>query len=129
LPLIKFDLIEGRTDAELKELLDAAHRAVVQAFGVPEKDRYQIVYQHPANEMVIDDTGLGLSRSRKLVVISITSKARTDDQKKALYRLLTEELGKSCGIRPDDIMVSITSNSDADWSFGLGEAQFLTGAL
>jgi len=41
--LLKFDLIQGRTDAEIKALLDAAHGAVLAALEVPERDRYQIV--------------------------------------------------------------------------------------
>lgn len=40
-PLIRIDVIEGRSEAEIKALLDAAHRAVVAAFKVPE--RYQIL--------------------------------------------------------------------------------------
>jgi hypothetical protein len=43
--------------------------------------------------------------------------------------LLAEKLEKDCGISPDDLMVSIVTNRDADWSFGKGEAQFLTGKL
>jgi hypothetical protein len=30
---------------------------------------------------------------------------------------------------PADLIVSITENSDEDWSFGHGRAQFLTGEL
>lgn len=129
MPLLRFDVIEGRDEKSLKQLLDAAHRAMVAAFDVPERDRYQIVHQHPAHEMVIQDTGLGFERSNNLVVISVTSKQRTDEQKKKLYQLLVQELGESCGIEPNDIMVSIVTNGDADWSFGMGEAQFLTGKL
>jgi len=29
MPLLRFDLIAGRTDGELEDLLDAAHRAIV----------------------------------------------------------------------------------------------------
>ena len=32
MPLIRFDLIEGRTDAEVKTLLDAAHCAMLAAY-------------------------------------------------------------------------------------------------
>lgn len=129
MPLIRFDLIEGRDDKSLRNLLDASHRAMVKAFGVPERDRYQIVHQHPAHELIIEDTGLGFERSKNLVVISVTSKQRSDDQKKNFYKLLVQELGENCGIEPNDIMVSIVTNGDADWSFGLGEAQFLNGKL
>ncbi len=34
MPLLTFDLIEGRTELEVKTLLDAAHRAVLRAFEV-----------------------------------------------------------------------------------------------
>ncbi|MFJ7509392.1 tautomerase family protein [Peribacillus simplex] len=129
MPLIRFDLIEGRDKNSLRTLLDAAHRAVVKAFDVPEKDRYQIVHQHPAHELIIEDTGLGFERSKNLVVISVTSKQRREEQKQYFYKVLVQELGENCGIEPNDIMVSIVTNGDADWSFGLGEAQFLNGKL
>jgi len=63
MPLLKFDLMEGRDQQAIQKLLDASHRAVVKALGVPERDRYQIVYQHPAHEFVVQDTGLGFERS------------------------------------------------------------------
>ncbi|CAH8772885.1 tautomerase family protein [Paenibacillus dendritiformis] len=129
MPLLRFDVIEGRNEQELRQLLDAAHEAMVEAFDVPHSDRYQIVHQHPAHEMIIEDTGLGFERTKNLVIISIVSKARTNAQKERLYALLTERLESACGISPDDVMISITENGAADWSFGRGEAQFLTGKL
>ena len=129
MPLLRFDLVEGRNEETLKKLLDSAHHAMVEAFQVPESDRYQIIHQHPSHELIIEDTGLGFKRSRDLVIISIVSKKRTEKQKETLYSLLALKLEAECGISPQDLMVSITENSDADWSFGLGEAQFLTGLL
>ncbi|MDP9707525.1 UNVERIFIED_ORG: phenylpyruvate tautomerase PptA (4-oxalocrotonate tautomerase family) [Rahnella aquatilis] len=46
MPLIKFDVIEGRSEEQIRPLLDAAHEAMVQAFQVPPSDRYQVVTQH-----------------------------------------------------------------------------------
>lgn len=129
MPLLRFDVIEGRTEEEVKNLLDAAHSAMLKAFEVPEGDRYQIVHQHPAHEMTMEDTGLGFERSKDVVLISITSKQRTEEQKQNLYKYMVEELQKSCGIDPKDVMVSVMINGDADWSFGFGKAQFLTGDL
>ncbi|PLO67769.1 tautomerase family protein, partial [Klebsiella pneumoniae] len=54
MPLLTFDLIEGRTEQEVKTLLDGAHRAVLRAFEVPERDRYQIVHENKAHHMVIE---------------------------------------------------------------------------
>lgn len=129
MPLIRFDLIEGRDKKSLRNLLDVSHRAVVKAFGVPERDRYQIVHQHPAHELIIEDTGLGFERSEKLVVISVTSSPRSEEQKKNFYKTLVQELWEQCEIEPNDILISIVTNGAADWSFGFGEAQFLTGKL
>ncbi|AVK84675.1 tautomerase family protein [Lysinibacillus sp. B2A1] len=129
MPLLRFDLIKGRNEESLKKLLNSAHSAVVEAFQVPESDRYQIVHQHPPDELIIEDTGLGFKRSSNLVILSIVSKKRTVKQKETLYSLLAHKLESDCGISPQDLIVSITENSDADWSFGLGEAQFLTSSL
>ncbi|AHA28845.1 tautomerase family protein [Exiguobacterium sp. MH3] len=129
MPLLRFDVIEGRSEEELKTLLDTAHDAMVEAFDVPERDRYQIVHTHKAHEMIIQDTGLGFERSKDIVLISVTSKTRTEEKKQRLYQLLAERLQANCGLAPTDLMVSIVENDAADWSFGLGEAQFLTGKL
>jgi phenylpyruvate tautomerase PptA (4-oxalocrotonate tautomerase family) len=127
MPLLKFDLVEGRDQQAIKTLLDAAHRAVVKALGVPARDRYQIVHQHPAHELIIQDTGLGLERTDNIVVISITSAYRTDEQKQKLHKALADELQRDCGIDPQDIMINLVNNSLSDWSLGCGEAHFLTG--
>jgi hypothetical protein len=129
MPLLRFDLIEGRTPDELETLLDAAHRAMLAAFKVPVRDRYQIVHEHKPGHLIVEDTGLNIPRTEKVVFLQVTSRPRGREAKEAFYRLLTEELEKSCGIAPSDVVVSIVENTDEDWSFGLGRAQFLTGEL
>ena len=129
MPLLRFDLIEGRSDAELKTLLDAAHRAMLAAFKVPERDRYQIVNEHKASRMIVEDTGLDIPRTSRVVVVTVITRPRGKEAKQTFYRLLVEELQKSCGIAPSDVMVSMVENTDEDWSFGLGRAQFLEGDL
>ena len=98
MPLLTFDLIEGRTEQEIRTLLDAAHRAVLRAFEVPERDRYQIVHENKAHHMVIDDTGLGLTRSRDLVVVRVYTSPRSEAQKQRFFALLQGELAEHCGL-------------------------------
>ena len=129
MPLLRFDLVEGRTDAELKMLLDAAHEAMLESLKVPARDRYQIVHEHKASRMIIEDTGLDIPRTDKIVMLQVTSRPRSEEMKTTFYRLLTEKLEARCGIAPTDVMVNFVINSDADWSFGRGRAQFLVGDL
>jgi hypothetical protein len=49
--------------------------------------------------------------------------------KQAFYGSLVEKLESECGITPSDVIVTFVTNTDEDWSFGLGRAQFLTGEL
>ena len=128
MPFVRVDAYEGRSEEEVKNLLDAIHRAVLSAFGVPLRDRYQVYQEHSESNFIIQDTGLDIARTRRVVFISITSRRRTGQQKTNLYTKLVEEL-KTCGIEQNDIVVSIVTNSDADWSFGNGRPQFLTGEL
>ncbi|EUJ41907.1 tautomerase family protein [Brochothrix campestris] len=129
MPLFKFDIQKGRTEREIEQLLDVTHDAMVEALGVPSTDRYQIVNQHSANELKIKDTGLGLKRTKNIVVITIISNKRTQQQKQHLYQLITARLALHCDIATDDVMFALVENTDADWSFGQGEAQFITGKL
>ena len=128
MPFVRVDACEGRSKEQVKILLDAIHRAVLSAFGVPLRDRYQVYQEHSESNFIVEDTGLNIDRTRKVVFIGITSRQRTEQQKTNLYIELVEEL-KACGIEQNDIVVSIITNSDTDWSFGNGRAQFLTGEL
>jgi len=126
MPMLKFNIIEGRTDEQVRALLDAAHQAMVQAFDVPVTDRYQSVTQHRQGELIVEDTGLGYTRTKDVVLLTAVSRKRTESQKIEFYRQLVDNLQTKCGISPDDVIVSIVENDDADWSFGRGRAQFIT---
>ena len=129
MPLLRIDVIQGRSEAELKELLDAIHGATLAAFKVPERDRYQIVHEHPLAEMRIEDTGLDMSRTERIVMVQVTTRPRSRLEKQTFYELLCQELLRRCGVKASDVVVSITQNADEDWSFGFGRAQFITGEL
>jgi hypothetical protein len=129
MPLLKFHIHEGRTEAEIATLLDVTHKVVVDVFEVPVGDRYQIVTEHKNGRFVAHDTGLGIDRTDKLVLLEIVSRPRGEQKKQAFYAALAKALEAECGIAPSDLIVSVVDNGDADWSFGHGRAQFKTGEL
>jgi hypothetical protein len=129
MPFLRFDLIEGRSDEDLKILLDATHAAMLEAFNVPPKDRYQVVHVHKQSQMIVQDTGLEIPRTKNVVLLQVTTRPRSRIMKETFYRLLVQRLAASCGIAGSDIIVNFVTDTDEDWSFGLGRAQFLTGEL
>lgn len=51
MPLMKIDMLRGRSKEEIKEIMDVSYEVMLETLGVPENDRYQIVTQHDENEM------------------------------------------------------------------------------
>jgi phenylpyruvate tautomerase PptA (4-oxalocrotonate tautomerase family) len=129
LPLVRIDVIEGRTVDELRALADTVHGVVLDVFAAPPGDRYQVITEHRLGHLILEDTGLGFVRTDAVVLVQVFQQGRTTEQKRALYRTLAERLEQHHGIAPTDLMVSITGNSREDWSFGYGRAQFLEGDL
>ncbi len=129
MPLLRFDIYEGRTDAELTTLLDAVHNVMVETFKVPQADRYQIVNEHKPSRMLMEDTGLDIPRTAAFVFIQITTRPRTREEKEEFYRETVAALEARCGIALSDVMINFVTCDDEDWSFGLGRAQFLSGEL
>jgi len=128
MPLVRIDITQGRTDAEITALSDTIQAVMVEFFAAPPLDKYQIFHEHRPGLIRALDTGLGYPRTASIVVIQITQQGRTTAQKQAMYHAMSERLA-TLGITPTDLIISVSENTKADWSFGMGNAQFLTGEL
>ncbi|KAK3046133.1 hypothetical protein LTR09_012359 [Extremus antarcticus] len=130
MPLVKIDVIKGRrSPTQLRTLADAVQTVMLQKFKAPPKDRYQIVTQHEKGEIICDDTNLGFKRTDDLVVVQVFQQGRTTEDKKNMFAALADRLSTECGLKKTDLVISCVENKPEDWSFGLGEAQFLNGDL
>ncbi len=94
-----------------------------------ERDRYQIYEARAKSHFIVQDTGLGIARTDKALIVTIVSKQRPEILKRRLYKEMTEELAKSAAIAPSDVMICVIENGAADWTFGNGDPQFLSGEL
>jgi phenylpyruvate tautomerase PptA (4-oxalocrotonate tautomerase family) len=128
-PLVPIELVQGRPEAEITRLAVTVQAVTEDVFAAPSRDRRQIVTGHPPGRMILQDSGLGFTRTDRAVVIQVVQQGRDGDQKRALYAALAERREQNCGVAPEDLIVSLVSNSPADWSFGMGRAQFLEGDL
>ncbi len=130
MPLVRIDVVEGRrTPEQLRLLADTVQEVMLDVFAAPPRDRYQLITEHRPGQLICEDTGLGIERSDDLVVLQVFQQGRSEDQKRALYAGLSQRLGEATGLAAGDLVVSVMGNTRADWSFGLGRAQFLDGDL
>ena len=129
MPLVRIDVQEGRTPDELRKLADTIQDVMLDVFAAPPRDRYQIITEHARGHIIAEDTGLGLQRTDRIVIIQIFQQGRSNRQKQAMYAELAKRLEAECGVRGEDLIISVMGNRHVDWSFGLGRAQFLDGTL
>lgn len=129
MPLVRIDLIEGRTPNQVRDIANGIHEAIVDTYRIPERDRFQIITEHPEQHIIAQDAGLGFDRTTSVAMIHIfTQRGRSDDDKQALYKAIHDKL-TATGLAAEDIFIGYTENGPQDWSFGYGEAQYLTGRL
>jgi Tautomerase enzyme len=83
MPLVRIDLRRGRDGAYRQKVGRVVYEALLSV-GV-ENDRFQIIGEHDAGNILFDPNYLGVHRSKDLVIIQITwNEGRTVEQKNAL---------------------------------------------
>jgi 4-oxalocrotonate tautomerase len=126
-PLVRIDMLEGRSAQEKAQIADCTHRAMVETLGVPERDRFQIVSEHARESFHFDRAYLDIERSGAFVLVGVTLAAgRSAEVKQSFYARLCELLVETVGLREQDLAVCLVENAREDWSFGNGEASYLT---
>jgi phenylpyruvate tautomerase PptA (4-oxalocrotonate tautomerase family) len=126
MPLVTISLIKGRSPEHIRAVSDGVHRGLMDAYGVPADDRFQLIHQHARDELVYDADYLGIHRTEDLVIITIIAgNWRDTTQKKALYRTITDNLVANPGLRPEDVLIVLSPNARDEWSFGNGLASYV----
>jgi phenylpyruvate tautomerase PptA (4-oxalocrotonate tautomerase family) len=128
-PLVRIDVNAGRSPEELQQLSRGIHDAILAEYGIPERDYFHIVTEHPAGQIVAQDAGLGFERTSEVVMIQIFTQAgRSQEAKQALFAAVAAKLG-DLGIAGENVFIGYVENAAGDWSFGFGRAQYVTGEL
>ncbi|PPG27960.1 tautomerase family protein [Pseudoclavibacter sp. RFBG4] len=129
MPLVRIDVNAGRSPEQISSIADAIHDAIVAEYGIPARDRFQIITEHQSGQIIAQDAGLGFERSSGVVMIQIfTQRGRTPEAKQSLYARIATALGER-GVEGNDVFIGYVENGPEDWTFGFGRAQYLTGEL
>lgn len=129
MPLVRIDVIEGRTAEDLQRLSRGIHDAILAEYGIPERDYFHILTEHPQGQIFAQDAGLGFERTGGVVMIQIfTQGGRSQEAKQRLFAAVADRLA-AVGIAGEDVFIGYVENTAGDWSFGYGRAQYVTGEL
>lgn len=125
MPLARIDVPRGRTATFRRIVGDVVYEAMLDTLKVPAKDRFQVITEHDAQDLVLDDSYLGVQRSPSCIVIQLTlNEGRTVEQKREFYRAVADGLYERVGMRREDVLISLVEVRKENWSFGNGEAQY-----
>lgn len=126
MPFVRVDLRRGRSAKERRMIGDVIYDALLATLNVPANDRFQVITEHDAEELIIDRTYMGIQRSEDALLIQVTlSTGRTVEMKQAFYKAVVDGLAERVGIRREDVTINLVEVTRPDWSFGKGIAQYV----
>jgi phenylpyruvate tautomerase PptA (4-oxalocrotonate tautomerase family) len=122
---VRVDLVSGKPADYRSEIGAVIYDAMIETLGVPADDRFQVITEHPRENLVADPGYLGIIRTEDCVLIQVTLNAgRTVEVKRAFYRAVADGLHQRLGLRREDVFISLVEVPKENWSFGTGEAQY-----
>ena len=124
MPLVKVNLLKGRSAEEKDSIAASIQSALVSTLAVPEADLYQLFNEYDGENFRHTSGYLGLTYTDQLLIVEITFLVgRDDEQKRSLLAEIDRNLVAAGVVGADDVFVLITEIGRANVSFGQGLAQ------
>jgi phenylpyruvate tautomerase PptA (4-oxalocrotonate tautomerase family) len=117
MPLVKVEIIEGKTKEYKQAIFDAVHNALVETIKIPDIDRTQRIYELKKENFEIME---GRSENFTLIEIALFS-GRSIEMKKALYLNIVEKLALSPRIDKEDVLILLHEESKENWGMRGGK--------
>ena len=125
MPLVRIDLLEGKTAEFKSQLGELVYESMLETIGIPEEDKFVVVNDLKAEELIFSTNYLGVDRTDGIVIIQITmNEGRSTEVKKALYKTVADKLNSQLDIRKEDVFINLVEVNKENWSFGNGIAQY-----
>jgi phenylpyruvate tautomerase PptA (4-oxalocrotonate tautomerase family) len=124
MPLTRIAIRDGKTSEYKQALMDEIYEAMRETVAIKDGDRFMAITEHAADAFAYGSF-LDIERSDDLVQIQVFwAPGKSTEDKLAMYHRIVERLGDTPGVRPEDVLISVTETAAENWSFGLGKAQF-----
>jgi phenylpyruvate tautomerase PptA (4-oxalocrotonate tautomerase family) len=126
MPLVRIDLPASTPPPDRDAIVEVVYDALVNVAGAPANDKFIIVSEHAPTSLVMDQHYV-VERTERALIIQITlNVGRTVEVKKNLYRAIADGVHETVGLRTEDVFISLVEVPKENWSFGRGEAQYVS---
>jgi len=123
-PLVKVNLLKGRSAEEKDAIAASIQAALVSTLEVHDANRYQLFNEYDGENFRHTGGHLGMTYTDQLLIIEITvSEGDDDEHKKSLLAAINRNLVAAGVVGGDDVFVLMTEVGRANVSFGMGLAQ------
>jgi len=117
MPLVRIEVIRGRSASEKAALLQAIHDALVEAFRIPDDDRTQRLIEHEPTHFEIPP-----GTSDQFTLVDVTAfPGRSTEAKRAFYRAIVRRLGE-LGIAAEDVSIVLHEPAMENWGIRGGRS-------
>ena len=114
MPLVKVNMIAGKTPEFKKTVFDCIHEGLIDAFGISDWDRFQRI-----EEFEKDSWEAPEGKTENFMIIELTIfPGRTREQKKTVIEKITGLLCEKLGIPATDVFIVMNEPPLENWGMG-----------
>ena len=114
MPLVRVDMIKGKTTEYKKKVLNCIHEGLMESIGIEDWDRFQRIVEIDKEDFEVPE-----GKTDNFMIIELTLfPGRTREQKKRAIELITEKLTDKPGIAATDIFIVINEPPNENWGLG-----------
>ena len=114
MPLVRVEIVKGKSHEYKKTLLDCIHEALVETLCIEDWDRFQRIIETDKEDFEIPS-----GKTENFTIIEITMfQGRSKEQKRALIEIITKKLGERLEIIPTDVFIIINEPPNENWGLG-----------
>ena len=111
MPLVKINLLKGKSAEYKKTVFDCVHQGLIESLGISDWDRFQRIIEFDRT-----DFEAPAEKSDNFMIIELTIfPGRTREQKKAAIEIITAKLVEALSIAPEDVFIIISEPPLENW--------------
>ena len=112
MPLVKIEMLKGKSVEYKKSVLESVHSGLVEALGIEDWDRFQRIIEYDKADFEFPDF-----KSDNFMIIELTIfPGRTAEQKQSAIAAIKERLSGALSIDPKDVFIVINDPPRENWS-------------